>query len=216
MKDYYAVLGITPSASDREIKHAYRELAKKFHPDKNPDNSEANERFKEVSEAYGVLGSPDNRNEYDYHRSGGSGFSHHASFEDLFSNLGFDPFGRGFPPPHMRSTHAPTVSTISIDLTVDELRTGGKTIPIKIRVKKECRICKGVGGDYSETCNCCGGTGRSWRLQQHGAMVIKTAVPCTLCRGRGKLISGMCRACSGEGKVREVEEYEIAIGVTRK
>ena len=211
MKDYYGVLGVSRDASDAEIKKAYRKLAKQFHPDRNKDSQEAAERFKEVSEAYGVLSSPEKRNEYDYHFSHGF-HSHHRSFEDLFANFGFDPFSNFGGP---RQKPQPPVSKIAIDLTVEELRSGGKRFPLKIRVKKDCVPCDGQGGDYVETCHLCRGTGKAHTLQQHGSMVIKVETTCTLCHGRGKLISGICRVCSGEGKVREVEEYDINIDVRK-
>ena len=217
MKDYYAILGLSRSASEKEIKQAYRELAKKFHPDRNDDSPEANERFKEVSEAYSVLGSPEDRAEYDFHTSPGR-HSHHSSFEDLFSNLGWNPFGGqgGFPPPHMNSRNAPPVGKISIDLTVEELRSGGKEFPIKIRVKKTCETCGGAGGKDVRICHFCRGSGQQQKLHNSGGMVIQMSVPCSLCHGRGKLFSGICKPCMGDGKIRVVEEYGIKIEVTRK
>ena len=215
MKDYYAILGVAPNSSEREIKQAYRNLAKQYHPDRNPDNPDAHERFKEVSEAYNVIGSQDSRTDYDYHRSGGS--SHHRSFEDLFSHLGFNPFGNDFFNPRHRPEPEPqTVDTIMLELTVAELRSGGKTLPLTIRVKKACSSCNGKGGHHSEICHGCAGIGTTHRLQHHGSMVIKTSEPCTLCYGRGKLISGICHTCNGHGNVRELEKYDIKIGVTRK
>ncbi len=215
MKDYYAILGISPSSSEREVKQAYRKLAKKYHPDMNPDNPEANERFKEVSEAYNVIGSPESRADYDYHRSGGS--SHHRSFEDLFSNLGFNPFnGRGFGMPHMDPRDPPPVDKIHLELTMDEIRRGGKTLPLKLRINRTCIVCNGRGGEHVEVCHGCAGTGQRHRLQNHGSMVIKTSEPCTLCHGRGKLISGLCHPCHGSGKTSVLEEYNVKIDVTRK
>ena len=217
MKDYYAILGVSSAASDREIKQAYRELAKRFHPDKNPDSPEANERFKEVSEAYSAIGSPDSRAEYDFHRSGGGMNSHHAAFEDLFSNLGFDPLGGfGFSQHRNPRRENPTVSKVSIEITVDELRRGGKTLPLKLRVTKDCPMCQGIGGEHVTTCHGCLGTGQVHRLQRHGNMAVKTSSPCTLCYARGKLISGACQGCRATGKIKVIEEYEVAIGVTRK
>ena len=217
MKDYYATLGIPKSASEKEIKQAYRELAKRFHPDRNPESPDANERFKEVSEAYSVLGSPESRAEYDLHFSGFGRHSYSSPFEDLFSNLGWDPFGgAGFPPPHMGSRNAPPVSKVSIDLTVEELKAGGKRFPIKIRVKQNCGSCGGSGGEHVATCHFCNGSGKTHRLQQNGGMIIKISAPCTLCHGRGKLISGVCQPCAGEGKIKVIEEYDINIDVTRK
>ena len=217
MKDYYAILEVDTSSSEREIKQAYRKLAKKYHPDRNPDNPDAHERFKEVSEAYNVIGSPDSRSDYDHHRSGGNRH-HHGSFEDIFSNLGFNPFGDGFfsahtsPPPH----EPPTVTKVALELTIDELRRGGKTVPLRIRVKKVCSPCNGLGGDHSEICHGCAGIGSVHRLHHQGSMIIKTSEPCTLCYGRGKLISRICQRCNGTGSVREIEEYNVEIGVTRK
>jgi DnaJ-class molecular chaperone len=213
LKDFYAILGVDKNANEKQIKSEYRKLAKKFHPDKNPDNDDTAERFKEVSEAYGVLGDPEKRQEYDMMLQGG-GFRPHNSFEDLFSSFGFNPFDP-FSRSNQQQPRSPPQSKIVLEMTTNELFAGGKDMSVKVRVTKKCKPCAGKGGDYAEVCTGCAGTGQTQKLEHHGPMVIKTSKTCSLCHGRGQLISGICHTCEGNGKIKVVEEYRIDITTTK-
>jgi len=211
LKDYYAVLGVSENATDKEIKKAYRQLAMKYHPDRNSDSPEAVERFKEVSQAYDTLSDHVKRTHYDAQRSGAGSYK---SFEDLFSGFGFNPFDRFAefhkPPPK------PTVSKINFELSMSEIEGGGKHVPLKLRVLRKCEPCDGRGGDIVEVCHQCAGTGTVHKLETQGPMVIKTSSPCNLCHGRGKQISGICHVCKGNGKIKIIEEYDVDISVVKR
>ena len=214
MKDYYAVLGISQNAEDKEIKKAYRQLAMKFHPDRNSGSPEAVERFKEVSEAYNTLSDHVKRSHYDAQRAGFDG-SQFRSFEDLFSGFGgFNPFDRfsEFTSPQPK----PKVSKISFELSMEDIKNGGKQVPLRLRVLKDCVPCNGRGGDIANACHECAGTGTVHKLETHGPMVIKTSNPCRLCHGRGKIFSGICHTCKGDGKIKVVEEYDVSINVEKR
>jgi len=209
LKDFYKILGVDKSASSTEIKAAYRKLAKKFHPDRNKDDTGAAERFKEVSEAYSVLSDPEKRQQHDLQSAWGSPRSFRTSFEDLFSPFGFNPFDRSTRPPPPKKKKQKQV--IPINVTMEDLIKGGKETTLKIRVTKECTACGGIGGDYVEICKPCAGTGMVRKIQEQGGTVIQMTSTCSLCHGRGNLISGICHCCKGNGKVQEIQEYEINI-----
>ena len=215
MKDFYKILGINNSASAAEIKSAYRKLAKKYHPDRNKGDTGAAERFKEVSEAYGVLSDPEKRRQFDLQSSWGNTRSFRTSFGDLFEPFGFNPFDRSSRPPPSQKRKKPQ-QTIPINITLEELMSGGKSTTLKIRVTKECTACGGVGGDYSEICKPCAGTGIIRRIQENHGSVVHITRPCELCAGRGNLISGICRCCNGTGKIQELNEWEVSISSRKK
>jgi molecular chaperone DnaJ len=215
-RDYYEVLGVQRGANEQELKQAYRRLALKYHPDKNPDDKEAEERFKEIAEAYQVLSSPELRARYD--RFGHAGVSAGASagygqgfpgFEDILSDLfGFgDIFGarggrRGGP---RRGADL----RYDIEITLEEAAGGLRT---KIRVPKleTCELCRGTGaaeGSSPSRCSTCSGTGQV-RYQQGFFSVSRT---CTTCRGAGKIIRDVCRQCHGDGRVEQEKTLEIKI-----
>lgn len=230
-KDYYDILGVSKSASDDEIKSAYRKLAKKYHPDLNKDNPEATTKFKEVNEAYEVLGDSTKRANYDQYGSadgnpfaggnggfggfGNGGFSgsfNGSSFEDLgdiFSGF----FGGGFGGGARRS--APVGSNIRTRLTLSfEEAVFGTKANIKVTRTTMCADCNGTGaknGTEYTTCSACGGKGKI-RYQQNTFLgtVINEQI-CDTCHGTGKQIKTKCGCCGGKGFVKNNVDIEISI-----
>ena len=216
-RDYYEILGVNREATDQELKQAYRRLALKYHPDKNPGDTEAEERFKELNDAYQVLSQPEMRARYDrFGHAGvgagataGAGFSQgFPGFEDLFEMFGMgDIFGarggrRGGP---QRGSDR----RYDIELTLEEAASSFKT---KIRVPRleTCEKCRGNGaaeGSQPVRCSTCGGSGQV-RYQQSFLSVNRT---CMTCRGSGKMIREVCRACRGDGHVEREKTLEIKI-----
>ena len=218
-RDYYEVLGVDKSATDQEIKKAYRQLAKKYHPDANPNNKEAEEKFKEAAEAYGVLSDPDKRAKYDqfghaaFDQTGGTGYENmdfndiFSSFGDIFGGGGFaDFFGGGGFSSRRANPNAPTQgrdvqSSITISFKESMFGTHKKH---DIWIYDLCPECSGSGarrGTKPETCPTCQGSGRQ-RVQQNtifGTMVSDRT--CATCGGTGKIIKDKCPKCFGTGYV---------------
>jgi molecular chaperone DnaJ len=221
-RDYYEVLGIKRDASDQEMKQAYRRLAIKYHPDKNPDDHEAEEKFKEVAEAYQVLSQAELRAKYDRYGHAGVGAASAAGspfgggfgqgfpgFDDILSDLfGFgDAFGgRG------RNRGGPRRGSdlrYDIEISLEEAAAGFKT---KIRIPRleSCDVCKGTGaaeGSAPTRCPTCTGTGQV-RYQQGFFSVSRT---CSACRGAGKIIREPCRECRGAGRIERERSLDIKI-----
>src|SRR5437588_5465026 len=215
-RDYYEVLGLAKGASLDDIKKAYRKLAVKYHPDKNPNDPEAEERFKEAAEAYGVLSDDEKRARYDrYGHAGTSGMggfdpNQFADFGDILGDLfGFgDFFGtsrRG------RSTRAARGNDIRFDLTIEfEEAVFGKDITLNVPRVVQCTTCHGSGakpGTQPVTCSGCAGRGQV-RYSQGFFAVQRT---CPQCGGAGKVIKDPCAACGGAGRVRE--EKKLAVNI---
>lgn len=210
-RDYYEVLGVSRTSGDQEIKSAYRKLALQYHPDRNPDNPEAEERFKECSEAYAVLADAEKRARYDRFGHAGvgsaagqgfSGFDPNVfnDFQDIFGDLfGFgDVFGQGG---GRRRTRAQRGADLREDLTLEfEEAVFGVTKQVQMRRLEECDQCKGSGvapGKSPINCTTCGGRGQM-RYQQ-GFFTITRA--CSTCGGAGKLIVDPCTQCRGQGRI---------------
>lgn len=230
-RDYYEILGVERNASEAEIKKAYRKLAIKYHPDKNPGDVEAEERFKEAAEAYEVLRDPNKRSRYDqFGHSGlggnGSGFGGGMSMEDIFDHFGDifgnrgggDPFesffgGRRSSTRGSRRVFRGSNLRIKVKLTLDEIANG---VTKKIKVKKyiNCDQCGGTGAETSsdyKVCDVCGGSGQIKRVTNTFLGQMYTTSTCPNCHGEGRVIAKKCHKCHGEGRVSETEVVSINI-----
>ncbi|HEX2494339.1 MAG TPA: molecular chaperone DnaJ [Steroidobacter sp.] len=211
-RDYYKVLDVGRTAAEAEIKKAYRRLAMKFHPDRNPNDHEAEEKFKEAKEAYEVLTDPQKRAIYDQHgheglsARGGGGFSASDAFSDIFGDVFGDIFGGG------RRGGGRQVyrgADLRYDLELDlEQAVFGHTTNIEFTTLGECDSCGGTGaapGSKTVSCETCGGVGQV-RMQQGFFAVQQT---CPRCRGRGQLVSQPCDPCLGQGRVRKKKTLSV-------
>lgn len=211
-RDYYEVLGVEKDASAEEIKRAYRKLAIQYHPDKNPGDPEAEEKFKELAEAYQVLGDPEKRARYDRfgHQAATGGGSPFAdvdvqSVTEFFESIFGDVFGLG------RERRRRRGRDVRVDVVLD-LEEAAKGVERQITVARRvsCAECRGSGaapGAKVESCRACGGTGQQ-RLQQ-GFFVLTR--PCTRCDGAGRIPSRPCPACEGTGTVRREDTIPISV-----
>ncbi|MCS6821604.1 MAG: molecular chaperone DnaJ [Microscillaceae bacterium] len=226
-RDYYEVLGVGRNASPEEIKKAYRMLAIKYHPDKNPDNPAAEEKFKEISEAYEVLSDPDKRRIYDQYghqglegrMSGGSGFGG-INVEDIFNDIfsGGSPFESFFGGGRRSggsttSVRKGTNLRIKLKLSLQEIAEG---VEKKIKVKRQvtCRACNGNGsknGTSLRTCSSCNGTGQIRKVMNTMLGQMISSSTCPTCNGEGKIVQDPCNICYGEGRVLEDETISVKI-----
>lgn len=227
-RDYYEVLGVDKNADDATIKKAYRKLAMQFHPDKNPDNKEAEEKFKEASEAYEILSDKDKRQLYDqYGHAGienqfGSGgfswenFTHRGDLNDIFGD-GFGSifeslFGFGGGGRSQRSSNRGEDLQIELSLSLKEIASGAEKT-IKIGTKEACDKCNGTGSadGNSETCKQCHGSGQVRQVRQSLFGQMQTVSECPSCRGEGKIIKNKCPKCYGEGRMGKVKEISVKV-----
>lgn len=222
-RDYYEVLGVSKTATEDEIKKAYRQLAKKYHPDLNPDNKEAEEKFKEVNEAYETLSDPTKRSQYDQfgHAGpqqgfgggfGGAGFDGFGGINDIFEAF----FGGG------RRSGGPSSSTrprqgddLEQTVTIDFMESiNGCKRDIKINVEDECSSCGGTGA-YSRkdinVCSRCHGRGSVIVEQASIFGRVQTQAACPKCGGKGQEITRKCESCGGKGRVRKNKDITITI-----
>ncbi|MGL4327703.1 MAG: molecular chaperone DnaJ, partial [Tannerellaceae bacterium] len=233
-RDYYEVLGVSKDASADEIKKAYRKKAIQFHPDRNPDDKEAEENFKEAAEAYDVLSDQNKRARYDQfgHAGmggaasgggpGGFGGAGGFSMDDIFSQFGdifgghfggFGGFGGGQRGGGGRRVNRGSDLRVKVKLTLKEIATG---VEKKIKVKKyiACTSCNGTGADGGtayESCTTCHGTGSVTKIANTILGQMQTSAPCPTCHGEGKIITKKCSHCNGEGIVRDEEVITINI-----
>ena len=217
-RDYYEILGVTRTATDQEIKSSYRKLAMQFHPDRNPGNPAAEEKFKECTEAYGVLIDSEKRARYDQFGhagvNGGSGFSgfdpsNFTDFNDIFGDLFSDFFGVNVGGGRRGRVQRGGDARGDITLTFEEAAFGKKT-QVKVRRYEVCESCKGggsAGGKGPTTCATCGGRGQV-RYQQSIFSIART---CPSCQGMGQVISDPCRTCKGEGRVMKEKTVDVTI-----
>jgi len=231
-RDYYDILGVSKSSSPEEIKKAYRKLAIKFHPDKNPNDKSAEDKFKEAAEAYEILSSPEKKQRYDHYghagvggASGGGGYGGGGmNMEDIFSQFG-DVFGGGGSPFESffggggqsrgggRRVSKGSNLRIKVKLTLEEIAHGTEK---KIKVTKQivCKTCDGSGAkDKSSvsTCKTCGGSGAVRKVTNTILGQMQTTATCPTCNGSGSQITAKCNSCHGEGTVRGEETISINI-----
>ena len=214
--DYYEILGVERNASDEEIKRSYRKLAMQYHPDRNPGNREAEEMFKEASEAYEVLsdqGKRDIYNRYGHDGLTGAGYRGFSGFDDIFSSFG-DVFGDifGFSTGRSRSrTAAQAGADLRYDLRISFMDAAlGATTEISLQKYVLCTSCRGSGcaaGISPEVCSRCQGRGQV--TQSSGFFSISTT--CPQCRGQGQVIKTPCRECSGGGKIKVAKTVQLKI-----
>lgn len=229
-RDYYDVLGVAKGASAEEIKKAYRKLAIKYHPDKNPDDKSAEDKFKEAAEAYEVLSSPEKKQRYDQFGHAGVGGAAGGGYggggmnmEDIFSQFGdifggggspFDSFfGGGGQSRGGRRVAKGSNLRIKVKLTLEEIANGAEK-KIKVNKQVSCKTCDGTGakdkGSVS-TCSTCGGSGSVRRVTNTILGQMQTTATCPTCHGSGQQITAKCGACHGDGTVRGEETIAINI-----
>jgi len=212
MKDYYTILGVGESASPAAIKKAYRKLAQKYHPDKNPDDPAADAKFKEINEANEILSDSNKRRQFDTARRGG--FS--GGIGDLFESMfGGNPFsGMGSPGRQSRTNRRPATpgdAVVNIELSLDELDAGTAARSFNIKRHVTCETCTGQGGDKISHCSRCGGSGQIVQEFQQGAMRFQTAMPCEACHGAGEIITNPCPECRGRGTIARHDAYDVTV-----
>jgi len=214
-RDYYEVLGLNRDASDEEVKKAYRKLAMKFHPDRNPDNPKAEEQFKEAKEAYEVLSDAEKRSAYDQfghagvdpQAGAGAGFGGMGGFADAFSDIFGDIFGgaRG----GRSNVYRGADLRYNLEVSLEEAARGSET-RIRIPTMEECVPCKGTGakpGTQPKVCPTCGGAGQV-RMQQGFFSIQQT---CPKCHGTGRIIPEPCTTCHGAGRVKQHKTLSVKI-----
>ena len=220
-RDYYEVLGVAKNAGDGEIKKAYRVLAKKYHPDMNPGDKEAEKKFKEASEAYAVLSDSDKRRQYDQFGhaafegggAGGGGFDFNSmDFGDIFGDI----FGDFFGGSSRRSSNGPMKGAnvrASVRITFEEAVFGCEK-ELELVLKDDCPECHGSGakpGTKPETCAKCGGKGKVIMTQQSLFGMVQNVQTCPDCRGTGKIVKEKCAHCHGNGYVSNKKKISVSI-----
>ncbi len=228
-RDYYEILGVSRNATEVEIKKAYRKIALKYHPDRNPGDKEAEEKFKEAAEAYGVLSDPEKRARYDRYghagvEGGAGGFSGGGMtmedifehFSDIFGDFGGSPFEQFFGgstrrrrPRGQRGANL----RVKVKLTLEEIAKG---VTKRIKVKKQvpCSACGGTGAKDSssvQTCTTCRGAGQVRQIRNTFLGQMATTTTCPTCHGSGRVVVANCPACRGEGRVMGEETIDIEI-----
>ena len=222
-RDYYEVLGVKKDASADEIKKAYRKMAMKYHPDRNPGDKEAEEKFKEVGEAYEVLSDADKKARYDQYGfagvdpnfgagAGGAGFGGFGDFSDLGDIFG-DFFGGGRSRGAQQNAPRRGENVMSrLELTFEEAAFGCEKEVATPRIEN-CPNCNGTGSadGVIETCSQCRGTGQVRTVQNFMGMQMQSTATCPSCNGRGKIIKTPCNTCKGKGKVRRTNRVKVKI-----
>jgi molecular chaperone DnaJ len=226
-KDYYALLGLERNASDEEIKKAFRKLALQYHPDRNPGDKAAEEKFKEINEAYQVLSDSDKRTQYDqfgtsdFNGQGGfngndfGGFQDFGGFGDIFETI----FGGGFGGSSGGRSNGPQRGAdlqYTLNLTFEEAAFG-VTKEIEVSRNEDCKKCGGTGakpGTKPMTCDKCSGTGQIKVQRRTGFGNFVTVTTCDKCGGKGTIIKEACLDCHGSGKIRRRRKITIKVPAT--
>src|SRR5579884_694406 len=219
--DYYKALGVDKKASAEDIKKAYRKLARRYHPDRNPDDKDAEARFKEISQAYDVLGDPEKRKQYDsasgpFATAGpGGGFGGFANFDfdggsmgDILSNL-FGGAGRGGRSRARTRAERGADVEAQVSISFDQAITGAQ-IPLQVPMHETCSTCRGTGakpGTTPTVCPRCQGRG----IETQGQGMFSISQPCSRCGGAGTVIEDPCPTCHGSGAVRTVKRLRVNI-----
>lgn len=222
-RDYYEVLGVDKNADEAALKKAYRQLAKKYHPDMNPGDAEAEKKFKEASEAYAVLSDPEKRRQYDqfghaaFEQGGAGGYGgfdfNGADMGDIFGDIFGDLFGGGS---RRRTSNGPMRGAnlrASVRITFQEAVFGCEK-QLELSLKDECTTCHGTGakpGTSPETCPKCGGRGQVVMTQQSLFGMVQNVTTCPDCGGSGKIIREKCAACSGTGYTSSRKTIKVTI-----
>ena len=222
-RDYYEVLGVSKSASDSELKSAYRKLAKKYHPDMNPGDKEAEAKFKEASEAYSVLSDPDKRRQYDQFRhaafeggagGGAGGFDFSGmDMSDIFGDIFGDFFGGGRSRAQSNGPMKGQNLHHTIRITFEEACFGTEK-ELDLPLQDECESCHGTGakaGTTPETCSKCGGKGQVVFTQQSLFGMVRNVQTCPDCRGTGKIIREKCPDCHGSGYITRKRKISVTV-----
>ncbi len=221
-RDYYEVLGLSKSASDDEIKKAYRKLAKQYHPDANPGDKEAEVKFKEASEAYAVLSDSDKRRQYDQFGhsafeggAGGAGGFDFTNMDmgDIFGDIFGDLFGGGRSRGRSNGPMKGPNVRASVRITFQEAVTGVDK-ELELNLKEECHTCHGSGakpGTSTDTCSKCGGKGQVVYTQQSLFGMVRNVQSCPDCNGTGKVIKDKCSDCYGSGYVSQRKKIQVSI-----
>jgi len=222
-KDYYKILGVSKEASQEEIKKAFRHLARKYHPDVNQGNKESEEKFKEINEAFQVLGNPDKKQQYDQY--GSSAFSQEDlrgfrsqgfNFEDLFGDFGFGDIFEIFNSKRNQREYEGYEEgadlRYDLEITLGEAFFGIKKI-IEIPVHEMCKKCNGLGAEEKnfKECDKCHGVGEIRIARKQGFTQFVSVSPCDKCHGRGKIATKYCEVCKGKGEVEKLQKIEIKI-----
>jgi molecular chaperone DnaJ len=223
MADFYTVLGVQRNASDDEIKKAYRKLAMRYHPDRNNGSKEAEERFKEITEAYDVLRDEQKRAAYDRYgeaglRGRGGGGFHHVDLSEALGIFmrdfgGFAGLDEMFGAARGASSRGGADVKITVSLSLAEVMSGVER-KVSMKLLESCERCHGNGaepGSGSQTCTTCGGAGEVRRAQRSFFGQFVTVAPCPTCHGEGKTVQSPCKECRGEGRLRGEREITIQI-----
>ncbi len=231
-RDYYDILGVPRNASAEQIKKAYRKLARQYHPDVNPNKAEAEEKFKELSEAYEVLADTQKRQTYDQFGHEGlkssfgpggfqwSNFSHYSDFEDIFSRFFggdifgggesiFDLFGRG----QRRGRPRGADLRVDVEISLSDVATGLEK-EVNVQRREKCPKCDGTGAksaDDLKLCSACSGTGQIQHVSQRGFLRTVNITTCSRCGGRGKIVENPCSQCKGTGIILKGRKISVRI-----